>query len=313
MSLHAVCLSHTPLMAFTEPAPGVRREVERLLDRVRGFIARIDPSLVVIFGPDHYNGFFYDLMPPFCICLAARGIGDFDTQEGEFQVPQQLANGLAQFVADREIDVAISRAAELDHGLVQLPELLLGGIDRLPTLPLFVNGVAPPFVPMHRVRMLGEAVGDYLVGLDERVLIIGSGGLSHDPPVPQWASATPEQRELLLHGRHPTAEARGARQQRTIDAGLAFARGEADIQNLNADWDNEFLDLCAAGDPTAFDRYRAGDMAATAGNSAHEVRAWVAALSALRRAGTYRIEDRYYRAIPEWIAGFACLTATTDL
>ncbi|NNG20122.1 3-carboxyethylcatechol 2,3-dioxygenase [Naumannella sp. ID2617S] len=312
MSLALICLSHTPLMGFTEPAPGVRAEVEALLDRLRGFVAEFDPTLVVSFGPDHYNGFFYDLMPPFCLCLGARGVGDFDTQEGDFQVPEELASQLAQHVADRGVDIAISRAAELDHGAVQVPELLLGGIDRFPTLPVFVNGVAPPFVPMQRIRLLGEAVGDFLVGLDERVLVIGSGGLSHDPPVPRWASDTPQQHEFLLRGRHPTAQARQTRQQRTIDTGLAFARGEAEIADLNPDWDNAFLDVCASGDPGRFDAYRADEMTEVAGNSAHEVRSWVAAFSALRRAGAYRVVDRYYRAIPEWIAGFGCLTATTE-
>ena len=59
--------------------------------------------------------------------------------------------------------------------------------------------------------------------LDKKVLIIGSGGLSHDPPVPQIATATPEQKAMLLNGRHPTAAARNARQQRVIDTAAAFA------------------------------------------------------------------------------------------
>ena len=29
--------------------------------------------LVVVFGPDHFNGFFYELMPAFCIGTAAEG------------------------------------------------------------------------------------------------------------------------------------------------------------------------------------------------------------------------------------------------
>ena len=31
------------------------------------------PDLVVVFGPDHFNGFFYELMPAFCIGTAAEG------------------------------------------------------------------------------------------------------------------------------------------------------------------------------------------------------------------------------------------------
>lgn len=311
MSLALVCTSHTPLMGFTEPGPGVREEFDAVFDRVRAFVTDFDPTLVISFGPDHYNGFFYDLMPPYAVCLAAEGVGDFDTAAGPFDVPEPLAMGLAQHLADRDLDVTISRAAQLDHGAVQIPELLLGGIDRLPTIPVFVNSVAPPFVPMQRIRLLGEAVGEYARELGERVLLIGSGGLSHDPPVPRWAEATDAQRTFLLAGRNPTPEARAARQQRTIDTGVAFAKGEATIMDLNPEWDQEFLDLCASGEVTGFDAYTVAEMTAAAGNSSHEVRCWVAACAAMRTAGPYVVHENWYRAIPEWIAGFGVLTATT--
>ncbi len=311
MTVSLVCMSHSPLLNFNDPGADVRAEVDAVFETVRAFVAEVDPTLVVSLGPDHYNGFFYDLMPPYAICYAATAAGDFDTAAGPFTVPEEIAAGMAEHVAAAGIDITISRGALLDHGAVQVPELILGGIDRYPTVPIFVNGVAAPFVPMQRVRLMGEAVGDYLAGLDERVLVIGSGGLSHDPPVPRWVSATPEQRAFLLAGRHPTSEARAAREQRTISTAQAFARGEADIIDLNPEWDQAFMDACEADDLSAFDAYRAEDMAEAAGNSSHEVRCWVAACAAMRAAGPYRVGYRYYRAIPEYIAGFGALTATT--
>lgn len=309
MSLSMVCMSHSPLMAFNEPGEGVRAEVDALFDRARAFVEEVDPTLVVTFGPDHFNGFFYDLMPPFAICYAAHGAGDYDTSAGAFDVPEEIAAGMAQYAIDHGIDMTISRGAELDHGAVQIPELVLGGIDRRPTVPVFVNGVAEPFVPMARIRQLGDVLGQYLASLDERVLLIGSGGLSHDPPVPQWATATEAQRRFLLEGRHPTPEARAARQANTISTGVRFAAGEATIQDLNPAWDNAFLDVCASGQVEDFDAYTAAQMTADAGHSSHEVRCWVAACSALRAAGPYTVTERYYRPIPEWIAGFGALFA----
>ncbi len=50
-------------------------------------------------------------------------------------------------------------------------------------------------------------------------------------------------------------------------------------------------------------------IAGEAGNSAHEVRTWVAAFAALATQGRYRTGNRYYRAAPELIAGFAVRTA----
>ncbi|QGF22677.1 3-carboxyethylcatechol 2,3-dioxygenase [Raineyella fluvialis] len=311
MSLSLLCMSHTPLMGFNDPGAETRADVDALFDRARAFVEEVDPTLVVSFGPDHYNGFFYELMPPFAICYAGRGVGDFDTAADPFTVPEEIAAGMAQYAADAGIDMTISRGAELDHGAVQIPELVLGGLDRYPTVPVFVNGVAEPFVPMSRIRQMGEALGRYLAGLDERVLLIGSGGLSHDPPVPRWAEATEAQRAFLLNARHPTPEARAARQERTISTGLAFAAGEATIQDLNPEWDNAFLDVAASGRVEDFDSYTAAQMTLDAGHSSHEVRCWVAAAAAMRAAGPYVVRERYYRAIPEWIAGFGALFATT--
>ncbi|MFG6202005.1 hypothetical protein [Nonomuraea sp. JJY05] len=43
---------------------------------------------------------------------------------------------------------------------------------------------------------------------------------------------------------------------------------------------------------------------------AHEVRTWIAAFASLAATGRYRMTFRFYRAIPEWIAGFAVATAS---
>ncbi len=310
MTLALLCSSHSPLMDFNDPGDLVKSEVDGVFARAREFVADFDPTLVVSFGPDHYNGFFYDLMPPFAVCYAGVGVGDYGTQEGPFDVPEDIAHGMTEHAQQAGIDMTISRAAQLDHGAVQIPQLVLGGIDRCPTVPVFVNGVSAPFVPMQRIRLMGAALGEYLSGLDERVLLIGSGGLSHDPPVPRWATATDQQKEFLLSGRNPTPEARAARQERVISGGKAFAAGEAPhIRELNPAWDEEFMDACASGDSQRFDAYTAEQMVLDAGNSAHEVRCWVAACSAMAAAGPYRVTDRYYRAIPEWIAGFGYLAA----
>lgn len=310
MSLALVCMSHSPLLEHGEPPAHVAESVSRAFDNARQFVEEYDPTLVVSFAPDHYNGFFYDLMPPFCVGYEALGVGDFGTQAGALDVPSALSEQLAQAVIDRDIDLAISRRMELDHGAVQPLELLFGDIAAKPVVPIFVNCVAEPFTSMRRVRQLGTAVGEFLAGLDERVLVIGSGGLSHDPPVPQWATANEPQRELLLDGRHPTAEARDARQSRVIETAKKFAAGEADIQDLNPEWDQEFMEIMERGTLEDIDAWTPAQMAKDAGNSAHEVRTWLAAFGALRAAGPYEVQSCFYRPIPEFIAGFGIMTAT---
>ncbi|MCQ4213845.1 3-carboxyethylcatechol 2,3-dioxygenase [Streptomyces longispororuber] len=312
MTLALVTMSHSPLLEYADPPAEVADAVQGAFDTVRNFVTEYDPTLVVSFAPDHYNGFFHDLMPPFCIGFDAVGVGDYGTTEGPLSVPGERAEELAQWVAERDIDVAVSRRMEVDHGAVQPLEILFGGIDTVPTVPVFVNGVARPFVTMRRVRRLGEAIGSYLATLpDERVLVVGSGGLSHDPPVPQWATADDTARALLLNGRHPTAAARDARQQRVIDTAKAFAAGTADIRDLNPEWDRNLMAVLASGDLSPIDAMTADRMAKDAGNSAHEVRTWVAAFAALGAAGPYDVAYSFYRPIPEYIAGFGVMAART--
>ncbi|MDT2006168.1 3-carboxyethylcatechol 2,3-dioxygenase [Rhodococcus opacus] len=306
-----LCMSHSPLLHHTHPPADVTASVEVAFEQARAFVRDFDPDLVINFGPDHYNGFFYDLMPPFCIGYQARGTGDYDSYSGDLDVPGDVAAALAEYVIGQDIDVAISRQMLVDHGAVQPMEILYdGNVAAKPVVPVFVNSVARPFVKVSRVRRFGQAVGEYFRNSDKKVLFLGSGGLSHDPPVPQIATATEAQRNLLTDGRNPTPQARAARQANTIATAVKFAAGEADIMDLNPEWDRGFLQVCRSGRVEDFDAYTADEMDAVAGHSSHETRTWVAAYSALRACGEYSVDYEFYRPIKEYIAGFAVTTAT---
>lgn len=300
-----VAMSHSPLLEHADPPADVRQAVDESFEAVRAFVQDFDPDLVVNFGPDHYNGFFQDLAPHFCIGLAAHGTGDYDSFDGDLDVPSALAEELAHHVVSRDVDIAMSRAMEVDHGAVQPMEILYGGDPTAkPVIPVFVNALVQPFCSMRRVRLMGQAVGEFFKDSDKKVLFIGSGGLSHDPPVPRYHEATDEQKQFLVSGRNPTPEARAARQARTIATAKAFARGEADIMELNPEWDKGFLDIVRGGDVTKFDAYDPLEMEQAAGHSVHEVRTWVAAYSALSACGDYELAYEFYKPIKEYIAGF---------
>jgi 2,3-dihydroxyphenylpropionate 1,2-dioxygenase len=116
----------------------------------------------------------------------------------------------------------VSLRLEVDHGMVQPLEILFGGLDTVPTVPFFINSVTPPFTPVHRVRALGEAVGRYLSGPDKRVLLLGSGGLSHEP----LETTPPHVVEGLIAGRNPSEEATVKRRANVLDAAKRLAAGE---------------------------------------------------------------------------------------
>ena len=309
MPMHLECLSHTPLHGYVDPAPEVVAEVERVRDAARERVRAFDPELIVLFAPDHFNGFFYDMMPQFCIGTAATAIGDFHSLAGALPVPADIAHALAESVLAAEIDVALSCRMQVDHGFADALEALTGALDRYPVVPIFINSVAPPMATLRRARLLGEAVGRFVSGTGKRVLVAGSGGISHEPPVPELIGASAEVAERLIAGRNPSVESRMARQARTVAAAQAFVSGDSRLHPLNPEWDRAFLAQLAAGDLATFDEMSNDAISRDGGKSAHEIRAWVAAFAALQTSGPYHASIDYYRPIPEWIAGFATMHA----
>ena len=302
-------MSHSPLLNLPGPSPELLEDIETALAGARDFVREFDPDLVVIFAPDHYNGFFYRLMPPFCIGTAATGVGDYGTHAGPLTVPADIASACAASLWEAGVDVADSSSMDVDHGTVQPLETLFGDAASVPVLPIFINSVATPLGPVKRSRALGAAVGGYLRTLDKRVLVVGSGGLSHDPPVPTLATAPPAALGRIVHGEPMSAQQRAARQHAVISAAHDFAHGDSPLQPLNPDWDHALLELLDTNRVADVDGWSNTQIAAEGGNSAHEVRTWIAAYAAMGAQGAYDTTLRYYRAAPELIAGFAVRTA----
>jgi 2,3-dihydroxyphenylpropionate 1,2-dioxygenase len=304
-------MSHSPLLNLPGPSQDLLDDIDGAIGQARQFVDDYDPELVVIFSPDHYNGFFYKSMPPFCIGMNASGVGDYATHAGPLNVPEDIAAQCAEAVLGSGVDIAVSASMDVDHGTVQPLQKLFGDATSRPVIPIFVNAIAVPLGPLQRCRALGTAVGSFLATLDKRVLVIGSGGLSHSPPVPTLATAPEAVLQRIVHGVPMTSEQRQARQTAVMDAARNFAGGESRLQPLNPAWDLRFLEIIDAGRLAEFDHWSNSFVLHEGGGSAHEIRTWIAAFAALATAGPYSTTRRYYRPVAELIAGFAIRTAVS--
>lgn len=310
MNIKLKCLSHTPLRGINDPGADVLAEIDAVTAKVRAEVEAFDPELILVFAPDHFNGLFYDLMPPFVIATAAEGVGDYNSMSGPLSVPGDLALDLCRHLLDNDLDIAVSHRLQVDHGCTQTLEELTGGLTRYPTIPIIINSAAPPLCPYRRIRKLGDASGSFLGTLNKRVLIVGTGGLSHEPPVPVLKDATQDVAEFLIAGRNPTAEFRAARQERTISLGKIYGTDACHLKPLNPEWDQAFMHQLISGRLAEVDEFITEDVSQAAGRSAQEVRTWIAAFAALRAAsGTYVARQDYYRPINEWIAGYGVVSA----
>ncbi|MFF4767347.1 3-carboxyethylcatechol 2,3-dioxygenase [Streptomyces sp. NPDC001255] len=276
-----VCASHSP---------GMERDKERVLGtdfreglaEVRRTVAAFGPDLVVLFGGDHRRAFRH-VVPAFGLALSAGIMAEAGFPAARLRVPGDTARALGEHLLDSGLDVAVCRGIELDHAFAQPLRDLLGAVDRVPVIPLPVNCATPPLPPPARALAFGRAVGSFLDGLsDERVLVIGTGGLSHSPPsleVDTFDLSDEERARLIAEG------------------------SEAAREKIRPEWDSAFLEAVAGWDEPALVSLaeRATD---EAGVGANEVRTWLAA-GATGGAGLRTVR---YQPVREWITGMAVVS-----
>ena len=306
MSLAVAALSHAPSYENVDPGGNTLDEINAAIGEVQAFVADYRPDVVVVFGPDHFNGQLYSLITPWAVGAQADGIGDYGTTEGPLPVDADVARELHALVLEQGIDIGRSERMKVDHGVVQPLDFVFGKHFTQPIVPVFVNSIGLPLTPMHRVRLLGEAFGKAAQQLDKRVLFLASGGISHNPPIPRWDGAPGTIQERLIEYA-PTPEERREREQKIVAGIQAIADGNGSTEPLNEEWDSLLLDVFRSGDLSQVDWF-----IAEGGSAAHEMRSWIAAYAALSTAGPYRFAVDHYWAVKTWAAGFAIQAAVSE-
>lgn len=270
----AVCVSHSPGMARdVDCTQGT--EFRRGLSRIRQVVDAFEPKLVVLFGTDHWRG-FPENVPAVAVMSHARGLGDLGSPSGAYLVPEELAIDTARSLLRRGVDCALVRKGHLDHGFGQTAVDVLGGIDRYPILPIFLNCALPPLPTPGRAAAIGRQIGEILHDA-EKVLFVASGGLSHDPP-------------SLAESAYGLDEAE--RRKLNVD-GAVEAAGR-----LRPDLDERFIEALGRQD----DDWVAGLedwYLPNAGGGGNEIRTWLACWGACGG----NLAKVAYQPVPEWITG----------
>ena len=294
-----VAMSHAPFAALLPPRdesdPGGRFVADA--GRVAAAVARLAPDAVVVIGPDHFHGNFYDLLPPFVLGVEeAEGFGDFGSRSGPLPVAAELAWPIRDGLAGAGFDLALSYALTVDHGVVQSYDVVCRGRG-VPMVPLVVNTAAPPLPSLERCTALGTALGDAIRGaaFPGRVLLIASGGLSHWLPSndPRDASLTAERRTAVIHGRKDVRAFAADREPAVRAMG-----GNPDAR-VNAEWDGWFLKQLAGADLAAVTGLGDTGLEENAGRGGHEIRTWLVGLAAAAAPLVWTS----YEPVPEWITG----------
>jgi len=269
------------------------------LTEVNSLIRGARPDAVLIVGSNHFRGFWLDLLPAFTVGVAECEMsGESGTPQGAATVDRALGRHLCHSLVADEFDIAFSVRLQVDHGITHAVQYLLGGLD-VPIVPVVINVFAPPLPTLHRCEALGSSLAAAIAadGADKRVVVIGSGGLSHTLPFPEWDEpASADDRFLVEAWTNGRANWRDydARRREIIRAAPAVVR---------EDFDAEMLELVATGrladlaDPQRWPQRR---LLEEGGNGANELRSWLVMAAACGHGPGRTV---VYSPMPEWLTG----------
>lgn len=153
---------------------------------IREWLDRVQPDIVVSCFNDHGLNFFLDKQPTFAIGAAP----EYTSEDEGWGIPTMPsfpgAEDLSWHIRDNlirdEFDMVTCQEMLVDHAFT-LPMALLWPEQKWPvkSVPICVNTVLFPLPSARRCYKLGEAIGRAIASFpeDAKVLVIGSGGLSH--------------------------------------------------------------------------------------------------------------------------------------
>lgn len=267
------------------------------LGTARQRIADLRPDVAVIVGSNHFRGFWLDLIPSFTMGVGeVIAAGEAGTPKGPQKTEPEFAQALATHLVEAGTEVAISARLQIDHGQSHAIQYLLDGLD-VPVAPLVVNVFAQPLPTLPRCVQLGENLRSAVERIpgDRRVVVIASGGLSHQLPWPSdWTDPQGEDEAFLVdawtNGRGEWE--RYDKRRREI---IVAAR-----PTIFEDFDRTFLDDLEHGRLERYVPMTTSDLESAAGNGAQELRTWLVMASAL---GFVPGTPLAYSPMPEWLTG----------
>ncbi len=154
---------------------------------VHEWLAKVKPDVAVLIYNDHGLNFFLDKMPTFAVGAAPEyrnadegwGIPTLPPYPGDLDLSWHLIESL---VAE-EFDITTCQEMQVDHTFSLPVELLWPNQVPRPvcTVPICINTVQFPVPSATRCFKFGLAIGRAIESWqsDARVVVIGSGGLSH--------------------------------------------------------------------------------------------------------------------------------------
>ncbi|MGQ0804152.1 MAG: extradiol dioxygenase [Actinomycetota bacterium] len=307
----AVSMSHAPGLTASREAPpsDVRQRIDAALDDIGSMIERIAPTTILAFLDDHFDNHYRSLMPTFAVGVADvhRGPGEhyvefLKIEPRDVRSDAHLAEVLLDALVTGDFDAARMGRIEYGNNLMCPLDRVMPGSD-IPVVPVFINAFTPPVCTMRRAYDLGQKVRQIVESAwPGTVLFLGTGGLSHWPPI--WNENSPPEDVFLQRMREFQTTGRAVLE---TDPNLYSDLGKYEEEMartrpllINETWDRGFIDAVTAGDVGFVTGLGYADIERDAGNGGHEVLNWAAVMGTMNGAPARCLA---YEPVPEWICG----------
>jgi aromatic ring-opening dioxygenase catalytic subunit (LigB family) len=284
----AYACSHAGLLVTREAeAPSAQRDAIYAAFSTMGDAIRAQrPDAIVLVATDHGRIYPLTHVAQFTIGVSetAESLGDAQLPKRTVPIHQPFAQAILENIIAQGVDMAFSEQMQIDHSFVT-PLMLAFGDEAIPVVPIAQNCNVPPLPTLTRSHEVGQKLRAAIeAGPPGRVVVIGTGGLSH------WVG-TPEQQAFRRQRAGTRIAGKGG--PVTIDA----------TGPINDAFDRAFLDALTRGTTMSFLRDWGDERLYTeTGNGTHEIRNFVLV------AGL--VNDRparvlAYEAVHEWLTGTA--------
>ncbi len=163
------------------------------IGKLREKVAALRPDVVIVVGDDQHENLIDDNMPPFTIFIgkeaeASLSLRYLNQSKSEnrtkYDIDVSLAEALLNGLMEEGFDPSYSRQTRYDGGLGHAFARVLKFVSpeaSYKVIPVMINTYYPPAPSAQRCVKFGQALARVLrqIPESERVVIVGSGGLSH--------------------------------------------------------------------------------------------------------------------------------------
>lgn len=200
----AACTSHSPgITGFPERAdPAAAGHVLDGFAELATGAAASDLDAIVAVSSEHFTNLFLSNFPAFSVGSAREyPLPASDAFSRFLRIPriqypghERLGEVLYEGLLRRDFDPSLMAGAYgFDEGF-SVPLTLLDTGAQVPVVPIVVNSVHPPYPSLRRCHALGTALAEIISDqhVAERVMVLGTGGLSHWVGLPGAGQIDPD-------------------------------------------------------------------------------------------------------------------------